>query len=163
MRWTDALSLLSPSLLRASTNARSSLAKLDRLSHDVAFIAGLMAQRIPFMIAELGANADPFMRHIYAALAEKERRLISDRTRGDLASRKASGGKLGNSTTTAEAAALGRTVVINEAERFAAKVLRTIEACISPASPASAASPLPSTIAASVPLAADIGRCSASV
>lgn len=36
------------------------VAKLDRLSRDVAFIAGLMAQRVPFIVAELGADADPF-------------------------------------------------------------------------------------------------------
>jgi DNA invertase Pin-like site-specific DNA recombinase len=35
------------------------VAKLDRLSRDVAFIAGLMAQRVPFIVAELGADADP--------------------------------------------------------------------------------------------------------
>ena len=52
------------------------VAKLDRLSRDVAFISGLMAQRVPFIVAELGADADPFMLHLYAALAEKERRLI---------------------------------------------------------------------------------------
>src|SRR5688572_18378625 len=52
------------------------VAKLDRLSRDVAFIAGLLAQRVPFIVAELGADADPFMLHLYAALAEKERRLI---------------------------------------------------------------------------------------
>src|SRR5437762_9071353 len=46
------------------------VAKLDRLSRDVAFIAGLMAQRVPFIVAELGPDADPFMLHIYAALAE---------------------------------------------------------------------------------------------
>src|SRR5271168_2159005 len=45
------------------------VAKLDRLSRDVAFIAGLMAQRVPFIVAELGADADPFMLHLYAALA----------------------------------------------------------------------------------------------
>ena len=54
------------------------IAKLDRLSRDVAFIAGLMSQRVPFIVAELGADADPFMLHIYAALAEKERRLRVD-------------------------------------------------------------------------------------
>ena len=48
---------------------------LDRLSRDVAFVAGLMAQRVPFIVAELGPDADPFMLHLYAALAEKERRL----------------------------------------------------------------------------------------
>jgi len=57
------------------------VAKLDRLSRDVAFVAGLMAQRVPFIVAELGADADPFMLHLYAALAEKERRLISERIR----------------------------------------------------------------------------------
>jgi len=36
------------------------VAKLDRLSRDVAFVAGLMAQRVPFMVAELGRDADPF-------------------------------------------------------------------------------------------------------
>jgi DNA invertase Pin-like site-specific DNA recombinase len=55
------------------------VAKLDRLSRDVAFVAGLMAQRVPFIVAELGRDADPFMLLLYAALAEKERRLISER------------------------------------------------------------------------------------
>lgn len=55
------------------------VAKLDRLSRDVAFIANLMAQRVPFIVTELGADADPFMLHIYAALAEKERAMIGER------------------------------------------------------------------------------------
>ena len=71
------------------------VAKLDRLSRDVAFIAGLMAERVPFIVAELGANADPFTLHIYAALAEKERRAISERTKAALAAKKASGAVLG--------------------------------------------------------------------
>jgi DNA invertase Pin-like site-specific DNA recombinase len=74
------------------------VAKLCRLSRDVAFISGLMAQRVPFVVAELGADADPFMLHIYAALAEKERHLISDRTRAALAAKKAQGAALGNRT-----------------------------------------------------------------
>ncbi|WP_419694821.1 recombinase family protein [Mesorhizobium muleiense] len=57
------------------------VAKLDRLSRDVAFTAGLMVHRLPFIVAEFGADADPFMLHLYAALAEKERRLISERTK----------------------------------------------------------------------------------
>src|SRR5258706_10031892 len=60
------------------------VAKLDRLSRDVAFVAGLMAQRVPFIVAELGRDADPFMLHLYAALAEKERRMISERTKAAL-------------------------------------------------------------------------------
>src|SRR5258708_658053 len=62
------------------------VAELDRLSRDVAFIAGLMAQRVPFIVAELGTDADPFMLHLHAALAEKERRHISERTKSALAS-----------------------------------------------------------------------------
>ncbi|HET7716511.1 MAG TPA: recombinase family protein [Bauldia sp.] len=103
------------------------VAKLDRLSRDVAFIAGLMAQRVPFIVAELGADADPFMFHLYAALAEKERRLISERTRSALAARKAQGARLGNRSNAAEAAAMGRKVQVEEAATFAANVLPIIE------------------------------------
>jgi hypothetical protein len=38
--------------------------KLDRLSRDVAFVSGLMAQRVPFIVAELGRDAHPFMLHL---------------------------------------------------------------------------------------------------
>jgi DNA invertase Pin-like site-specific DNA recombinase len=103
------------------------VAKLDRLSRDVAFISGLMAQRVPFIVAELGADADPFMLHLYAALAEKERRLISDRTRAALAQRKAQGALLGNRSNAAEAAARGRDAQRLEANRLAAAVLPIIE------------------------------------
>jgi DNA invertase Pin-like site-specific DNA recombinase len=72
------------------------VAKLDRLSRDVAFISGLMAQRVPFIVAELGPDVDPFMLHIYAAFAEKERRVISQRTRDALAAAKSRGKVLGN-------------------------------------------------------------------
>ena len=51
------------------------VAKLDRLSRDAHFISGLMSHKVPFIVAELGADADPFMLHVYAALAEKERAL----------------------------------------------------------------------------------------
>ena len=44
------------------------VAKLDRLSRDVHFISGLMAQKVPFIVTTLGANVDPFMLHIYACL-----------------------------------------------------------------------------------------------
>src|SRR5262245_39796258 len=69
------------------------VSKLDRLSRDVAFVSGLMAQRVPFIVAELGRDADPFMLHLYAALAEKERRLISERTKAALAAKKANGAR----------------------------------------------------------------------
>jgi DNA invertase Pin-like site-specific DNA recombinase len=72
------------------------VAKLDRLSRDVHFISGLMRERVPFVVAELGRDTDPFMLHIYAALAEKERRLISERTKVALAAAKERGVQLGN-------------------------------------------------------------------
>jgi DNA invertase Pin-like site-specific DNA recombinase len=73
------------------------IAKLDRLSRDVHFISGLMVQRIPFVVAELGPDVDPFMLHIHAAVAQKERERIAERTRDALAAAKARGRKLGNS------------------------------------------------------------------
>jgi DNA invertase Pin-like site-specific DNA recombinase len=71
------------------------VAKLDRLSRDVHFISGLMMHKTPFIVAELGVDTDPFMLHLFAALAEKERRMISQRTKEALAVRKAQGVKLG--------------------------------------------------------------------
>jgi hypothetical protein len=40
------------------------VSKLDRLSRDVHFISGLMAHKVPFIVSELGADADPFMLHL---------------------------------------------------------------------------------------------------
>ncbi len=104
------------------------VAKLDRLSRDVAFISSLMAQRVPFLVAELGADADPFMLHPYAALAEKERRLICERTRAALSARRAQGAILGNRSNPSHAAALGREAQVSEADRFAAGILPVIRA-----------------------------------
>jgi DNA invertase Pin-like site-specific DNA recombinase len=75
--------------LAGSHKAPIIVAKLDRLSRDVHFISGLMMHKTPFIVADLGADADPFMLHIYAAFAEKERRLTSQRTKDALAVRKA--------------------------------------------------------------------------
>jgi DNA invertase Pin-like site-specific DNA recombinase len=102
------------------------VSKLDRLSRDVAFVAGLMAQRVPFVVAELGADADPFMLHVYAALAEKERRLISERTRNALAAKKAKGAALGNPHNLDKAGALGRATQQDEAKRLAGNILPVI-------------------------------------
>jgi DNA invertase Pin-like site-specific DNA recombinase len=125
-----------PQLAAALTQARRSkcavvVAKLDRLSRDVAFIAGLMAQRVPFIVTELGTDADPFMLHLYAALAEKERALISARTKAALQVKKAAGAQLGNRTNLGEAQKLGAAANAQAAEAFVANVLpivRSIEA-----------------------------------
>ena len=71
------------------------VAKLDRLSRDVAFIASLMARKVPFYVAELGPDVDPFLLHIFAAVAERERRMISERTKAALVVAKARGVRLG--------------------------------------------------------------------
>jgi DNA invertase Pin-like site-specific DNA recombinase len=71
------------------------VAKLDRLSRDVHFISGLMTHKTPFIVADLGVDTDPFMLHIYAAVAEKERRMIGRRTKEALAAKKAQGIALG--------------------------------------------------------------------
>ena len=99
------------------------VAKLCRLSRDVAFIS---AQRVPFIVTELGAEADPFMLHIYAALAEKERGMIADRTRAALAAKKAQGAALGNRTNLNAAQTMGAAANAAGAEAFAANVLPVI-------------------------------------
>jgi DNA invertase Pin-like site-specific DNA recombinase len=71
------------------------VAKLDRLSRDVHFVSGLMKHRVPFVVTELGLNVEPFTLHLYAALAEKERALIKQRTKAALAAVKAKGKALG--------------------------------------------------------------------
>lgn len=71
------------------------VSKLDRLSRDVHFISGLMSNRVEFIVTELGRQADPFVLHLFAALAEKERQLISARTKAGLQAAKARGKLLG--------------------------------------------------------------------
>jgi DNA invertase Pin-like site-specific DNA recombinase len=87
--------------LKAAKKAKASVAvaKLDRLSRDVAFISGLMAQKVPFIVAALGRNVDSFVLHIYAALAQQEREMISRRTKEALQAAKARGVKLGRQET----------------------------------------------------------------
>src|SRR5262245_58707567 len=119
-----------PQLAAALATARRhkcpvAVAKLDRLSRDVHFISGLMAHRVPFLVADLGPDVDPFVLHLYAALAEKERRLISQRTKAALKAAKARGVRLGNPEIR-KAQAAGAARVKGEADRFAANILPLI-------------------------------------
>ncbi|ADW18823.1 Resolvase domain protein [Desulfobulbus propionicus DSM 2032] len=75
--------------------ARLLVAKLDRLSRDLHFITSLQKAGVPFTVAEM-PDATELTVHIYAAMAEHERKVISQRTRAALQAAKAKGKKLGN-------------------------------------------------------------------
>jgi DNA invertase Pin-like site-specific DNA recombinase len=85
----DAL-LLRPGLAAALKEARRArcpliVSRLDRLSRNVHFITGLMEHKVHFVVAALGRDCDEFTLHIYASLAEQERKMISERTKAALA------------------------------------------------------------------------------
>lgn len=75
--------------------ARLLVAKLDRLSRDLNFITGLQKAGVPFTVAEM-PDATELTIHIYASMAQHERKLISERTKAALQTAKAKGKKLGN-------------------------------------------------------------------
>lgn len=77
------------------TGARLVIAKLDRLSRNVAFLAALQDSGAGFTAADM-PEADEFTVHILAAVAQRERKLTSDRTKAALAAAKGRGVKLGN-------------------------------------------------------------------
>ena len=119
-----------PRLAEALSQARRrrcpvAVAKLDRLSRDVHFISGLMAHRVPFLVVELGSDVDPFILHLFAALAEKERAMIASRTKAALSAAKARGVKL-RGPKLAEARELAVTAIKSLADRHAANVLPII-------------------------------------
>lgn len=77
------------------TGAELLVSKLDRLSRKVSFIAALMEDpKVRFRVASM-PNAEEFQLHVYAALAEQERKFISARTKAALAAAKERGRKLG--------------------------------------------------------------------
>lgn len=89
-----------PQLRAALDRARSAratlvIAKLDRLARNVHFISGLIEQRVPIVAADM-PDADITMLHIYAAMAEREARITSERTKAALAAAKARGTELGS-------------------------------------------------------------------
>lgn len=75
-------------------NAKLIIARLDRFSRRVSFIANILEQGIGLVCAEM-PNATDFQLHIFAALAQEERRLISERTKAALAEAKRRGRILG--------------------------------------------------------------------
>lgn len=77
------------------TGATLVVAKLDRLSRNVAFLAALQESGAPFVAADM-PEANELTIHIMAAVAQAERKAISRRTKEALAAAKARGAKLGN-------------------------------------------------------------------
>ncbi len=78
-----------------ATRAILLVAKLDRLSRNVAFLSGIMESKVDFVCCD-NPHATPFTLHILAAVAEHERVMISTRTKAALAAAKARGKRLGN-------------------------------------------------------------------
>jgi DNA invertase Pin-like site-specific DNA recombinase len=120
---------LRPQLAQALKQARKSkvpvlVSKLDRLSRNVSFISGLMDQHVEFIVTEFGRQPNPFVLHVYAALAQQERQMISERTRAGLAAAKARGVKLGTARCppSAEQLAAAGAALSARADEFAKSV-----------------------------------------
>jgi DNA invertase Pin-like site-specific DNA recombinase len=115
----------------ALVGGRILVGKLDRLSRDLNFITSLQKNRVDFVVSDM-PHCDSFTIHIYGALAQRERELISSRTKAGLAAAKARGVKLGtnnlNMNMVKEASAKGALVRCQNADYFAAKVTPVIEA-----------------------------------
>ena len=114
--------------------ARLIIAKLDRLSRDVAFIANLMRSTADFVVCDY-PDANRLTIHIMAAVAESEREMISKRTREALAAAKVRGVKLGKpENLTSEAARRGRKLGTKarreKSQRFAARMWPEIKALL---------------------------------
>jgi DNA invertase Pin-like site-specific DNA recombinase len=124
-----------PELLKALEACRRQkatlvIAKLDRLSRNVAFISNLMEGGVEFVAVDF-PSANKLTLHVLAAVAEHEREMISQRTRDALAAAKARGTALGWSIASrkgeqAAAARHGADENKEQADRHAANVLPII-------------------------------------
>jgi DNA invertase Pin-like site-specific DNA recombinase len=105
--------------------AKLVIAKLDRLSRNLAFIATLMDSGVEFVAVD-NPHANKLTVHILAAVAQHEREMISQRTRDALQAAKARGKRLGNPNL---ARARQRALEANSAaaDRFSANVRPIIE------------------------------------
>lgn len=104
------------------------VAKLDRLSRDVAFITSLMASsKVRFVVAEFGLDADPMMIQMYAVLAERERKAISERTKAALQTLKLRGVQLGNQTNLGDAQVKSVESIKLNADTFASRIKNIID------------------------------------
>lgn len=113
-----------PELKKALAHARRSqalmcVAKLDRLSRNVAFLSALMDSGVDFVACD-NPSANRLTVHILVAVAEDEARRISERTKAALAAYIARGGRLGNpSNLTAGHAKRGRKLAVESLKKQA--------------------------------------------
>lgn len=118
-----------PELARAldacrKLKARLVIAKLDRLSRNLVFIATMMESGVEFVAADM-PFANKLTIHILAAVAEHEREVISERTKAALAAAKARGTRLGTPDPVGAVARMGKALKAKKAN-FAANVLPII-------------------------------------
>ena len=113
--------------VKAAKKHRATLviAKLDRLSRNVAFIANLMEAGVEFVAADM-PHANRLTVHILAAVAEHEREMISQRTRAALAAVKSRGVQLGNRSNIEVAQARSRQARMVQADQFASNILPVV-------------------------------------
>jgi DNA invertase Pin-like site-specific DNA recombinase len=115
---------LRPGLATALKEAKAArcallVSRLDRLSRNVHFIATLMEHKVHFVVAQFGRDCDEFTLHIYACLAEQERKLISERAKAAADVAKGRGKKFGlqlrGKSWQRRVSALGRAALVQEA------------------------------------------------
>lgn len=125
-----------PQLARALVEAKRLgavllIAKLDRLARNVAFIANLLEGGVEIAAADM-PEANRFLLHVMAAVAEHEARMISDRTRSALAAAKERGTALGwaipsRAEEQRQAARKGAERNTRKADQHAAEILPIIQ------------------------------------
>jgi DNA invertase Pin-like site-specific DNA recombinase len=108
------------------TGAKLLVAKLDRLSRAVSFIAQLMDSKVDFVACDQ-PSATPLTVHIYAAMAEHERKMISERTKAALRAAKERGVKLGGYRGVKVNPALGTAAKQQRSASFNARLLPVLK------------------------------------
>lgn len=113
--------------------AKLVVAKVDRLTRSVAFLSRLLESGVEVLFCDLPAIEGPtgrFMLQQMASVAELEAGMISARTKAALQAAKARGKALGGNRgakLTAEQSAMGRSVLVERANRHAADVAATVK------------------------------------